>query len=131
VKSLSITGIVIALLLVMLFPACNTERADTHAPIPTSIPTNNGNMLDDIVYTPGGVAYRTPVEQVVETLVNGSDSIEIQYREKITSKPGEVHNNIFYLVDKSPSLAALNLALYFHTTPRYMKLTVGGGVGGA
>ena len=84
----------------------------TPSPVPllmARLPTNSTEAPDDIVPTPGSDAYRANVHEqgvpdkwpsieTVETrLVNGSDAIFVRYRNSITTKAGEIRNNLLYI----------------------------------
>ena len=70
-------------------------------------PTNSAEAPDDIVFTPGGSAYRAnvheqgvpdkwPEVQTVEARLSANTSaIFVAYRDSITTKGGEVRNNLF------------------------------------
>jgi hypothetical protein len=131
-KWLLITGVVLALLLLSFLTACQGEEHtpvptgsspsltiteapdgndDTHTPVPTgSLPEPTGEEApDDIVFTPGGYAYRANVngsgpgellpdiQGVNVTLGSGSDILNINYRNYIETKAGETRNNIIFM----------------------------------
>ncbi len=72
-------------------------------------PANPAEAPDDIVFTPGGSAYRAnvheqgvpdkwpEVETVEKELSANTTAIFVRYREIITTKAGEVRNNLFDL----------------------------------
>jgi hypothetical protein len=141
-KSLHILGVVITLLVVLLMTACQPDAEKSHAVIiPGSLTTSAVQAPDDIVYTPGGVAYRAnviqegvenpwpPVEMAIGTMDYETDIIQVQYRADITSKAGETRNNIIYVSKTDELLQAEKLVLYANTCPAGVELSVGGGAG--
>jgi len=94
-----------------MMTACQSNDSGTRIFIPsrTSTTLNTEEAPDDIVYTPGGSAYRAnvfeqgvqnpwpPIEMTVVQIGSGSKTIDVRYRNHIVTKAGETRNNILYL----------------------------------
>jgi hypothetical protein len=93
-----------------------------------------GQAADDIVFTPGGPAYRAnvhqmgvispwpPVPTTNATLGNPGGQAEIEYRNNIQTDAGQTRNNLFYITlpDVSPtdtSLPPLTISLQAQNLP--------------
>ena len=91
--------------------SCQSQTSNTTStgtsPIPT-VSTIVGQAADDIIFTPGGPAYRANVHEAgpnnpwpeVQTVIvqlSGNDAISLRYRENIETKAGETRNNILGL----------------------------------
>jgi hypothetical protein len=97
--------------------ACQADSGEAHTSIPTSDswPSANGQLPDDVMATPGGVAYRAnvhqqgienpwpPIESETVQLERGSSTIRVQYRKSIETAAGETRNNIIYVAGYNPS----------------------------
>lgn len=71
--------------------------------------TSSTEQPDDVVGTPGGLAYRAnvhqqgvpdrwpPVEMATTTLGSEADPVQIMYRSLIDTKAGQTRNNILYI----------------------------------
>ncbi len=111
---------IVALVSVLTVGGCTGTESTTSTPPPItgaradvalswSPPTNPTESPDDIVFTPGGSAYRAnvheqgvpdkwpPIAQVQATLTGGINAISVQYRAHIATKAGEVRNNLLYI----------------------------------
>jgi len=76
---------------------------------PTTTSSSTSEQPDDVIATPGGLAYRAnitqqgvpnkwpPIQTVDVTLTSGSDSLQLNYRATIETKAGQTRNNIFRL----------------------------------
>ena len=99
---LAIAQIVLAFLISLALVACDAET-----PIPTTnLPqTTAAPAADDIVGTPGGMAYRGNVHQEgvldtfapITTATKELSNITVRYRASIETKAGENRNNIFQI----------------------------------
>lgn len=106
-----------------------------------SLPTNGRQAPDDIVATPGGFAYRAnvyqqgipdkwpPVETLETRLVSGSEAIFVRYRNNITTKPGEIRNNILNVRKENGLFEQQPIKLYTVGAPSGVKLLQAAGVG--
>jgi hypothetical protein len=87
-------------------------------PAPAELPSGTPEAAnDDIVFPPGGFTYRAnvhqqgepdwpPVQQTEITLDALSGTVDIQYRDYIEAKAGEIRNNIIFLNGgKAPELS--------------------------
>ena len=90
-------------------PPSETDETRTYLSIRELPPAMGEEAPDDIVYTPGGDAYRAnvhqqgvenpwpPIETVEAQLGSGSDTIQVRYRNYIVTRAGEIRNNILYV----------------------------------
>ena len=97
-----------------------------------SLPTNPSEAPDDIVVTPGGNAYRAnvhqqgvsdkwpPIETVETRLANGSDAVFVRYRSNITTRAGEVRNNLLYVRREGGTFERETIQLYTVGAPAGM-----------
>ena len=133
------------LLMVFSLPvvsACQTDSGEPRTYIPLKVlqsPTGI-EAPDDIVFTPGGYAYRANVHGAGEedpwpsiqsanvTLDSGSDILNIIYREYIETKAGETRNNIVFIW-KEGGLFNSELEFYSVAVPDEIVLTNSGGGG--
>ena len=103
-KNLFVLGILLSLLVITLLTGCTGDTSQTVSAgdLPSSIVTE---APDDIVFTPGGYAYRANVHQEgepdkwpsIKTIQITLDDINIDYRDSIESKAGEIRNNILFI----------------------------------
>jgi hypothetical protein len=134
-----------AIMLIGLLPfaACQSDGGETHTTLPIEgLPPATGEEApDDIVPTPGGLAYRAnvhhqgvenpwpPIESTEVVLGSSSDTLNISYRDYIETEAGETRNNIIY-IRKEGWLFDSRLRLYSVVVPSGIGLTDGGrGVG--
>ncbi len=119
--------VTIAVLLVLPVLGCSRRTGEPITTVisgtPVAVPLLTGTPLansaeapDDIVNTPGGSAYRANVHQqgvpdkwpevetVEKELSANTTSIFVRYREIITTKAGEVRNNLFDLRAAAPGI---------------------------
>jgi hypothetical protein len=101
------------------------------------LPTNNSEAPDDIVFTPGGSAYRANVHQqgvtdkwpsidTVETrLVSGSDAIFVRYFSNVTTKSGEIRNNLLYVRKEGGHFERETISLYTVGAPSDIQFLQG------
>ena len=122
--------------------ACQPGGDETHTPIPTKdlFPAVGEQAPDDIVPTPGGVAYRAnvhqqgvenpwpPIESVEVELGSGSNAVNVKYRDYIETKAGQTRNNIFY-VRRRGGFWDSRLNLYAVDIPSSIKVFQEGGGG--
>lgn len=135
--------IAIALFFVLLtVTACQTGGGETHTPIPSIFlfPAMGEEAPDDIVFTPGGVAYRANVhQQGVENpwpsikhtevvLGNGSEAVNVTYRDYIETRAGEARNNIIRIF-REGGFWDSKLDLYSDDIPAGIRVTNSGGGG--
>ncbi len=134
--------IVILVIILTALIACQSGSNSEHIPIPfRELPPPTGpEAPDDIVFTPGGSAYRANVHQMGEpdkwpsiqsanvTLGSGSDALNINYRDYIETKTGETRYNIIFIW-KEGGLLDKELELYSIAVPDGIGLTNGGGGG--
>jgi hypothetical protein len=105
------------------------------------VPAPDEEVADDIIPTPGGLAYRAnvhqhgvenpwpPIESTDVVLGGGLDALKVSYRDYIKTEAGETRNNIVR-IRKEGGLFDRNLALYSVNVPTGITLTDGGrGVG--
>lgn len=128
-KSILVLGVVILLSILTLFSACqNDERATIRSgDLPSSIETE---APDDIVFTPGGYAYRAnvngsgPGELIpdIETVNVTLDGININYRDYIETKAGETRNNIIFIW-REEGFHDNELDLYSEDVPDELELS--------
>lgn len=87
----------------LLVTACQTEKAHIAIPTQDLLPLGEEEAPDDIVATPGGIAYRAnvqsngednPLSRVESTEVE-LDGINVRYRDHVASKADATRNNIF------------------------------------
>jgi hypothetical protein len=145
VKMNKLPFIIATIVLIGLLPAtgCQTDggEAYTTLPIERLPPATGEEAPDDIVPTPGGLAYKAnvhhqgvenpwpPIESTEVVLGSGSDALNISYRDYIETEAGETRNNIIH-VWKEGGLFDSRLRLYSVTVPDGIGLTDGGrGVG--
>jgi hypothetical protein len=158
-KKLTILSLVILSFLLPFLPACQsgsqvttllTSPPTTSAtpsspstPIPSGTlpPTSTVQSPDDIVFTPGGVAYRANVHQEgvpdkwpsiplqSNTLGSGSDNLTVTYRPPITTKAGTTRNDIIDVYKTGTFLINNVLELYSVGVQDGIKLYIGSGGG--
>jgi hypothetical protein len=97
-------GVVILLFIVTVLTGCDgdTGQSISAGDLPSSVETE---APDDIVFTPGGYAYRANVHQEgvpdkwpsIETVQVMLDDINIDYRKSIETEAGETRNNILFI----------------------------------
>jgi hypothetical protein len=139
-KKLAILCIIAAVLILPLISACQSGE---RIPIPVGVlpsPTD-AEAPDDIVFTPGGAAYRANVHQggvenpwspipiFSANLTKGSETITVYYRPTIDTRAGELHTDIVIVVRESAFLNGEKLALYAVDVPEGINITRGGGAG--
>jgi hypothetical protein len=137
---------VIFLIALLLFVSCRLPTFPTlttpTTPIPYgSLPSSTSiEASDDIVFTPGGVAYRANVfdgsphswpsiQSENATLGSGSDTLTVTYRPPIETKVGENRNNIIDVYKTDTHLVDNKLELYSVGVPDGIVLINGGGGG--
>ena len=137
--------IIAAIMLIGLLPfaACQSDGGENHTTLPIEgLPPATGEEApDDIVPTPGALAYRAnvhqqgvenpwpPIESTEVVLGSGADALNISYRDYIETLAGETRNNIIH-VWKEGGLFDSRLRLYSVAVPDGIGLTDGGrGVG--
>ena len=108
------------IIVILMASACVTA---TTTPIPTtSVSTVSGEeAADDIIFTPGGLAYRThvhqegvvnpwpPIERSEVILGDNDNVIYLRYREYIETRAGESRNNILLFRIPGGDISSLNL----------------------
>jgi hypothetical protein len=133
--------VALAFALTLGVTSCQSGRDEARSPIPTGdlLPATGEEAPDDIVFTPGGTAYRANVHQVGEenpwppveitmvVLVNGSSEISVWYRDYIETAAGEVRNNILEVWRSEQPLLDSSLNLYSIDVPAGIELTDVGG----
>lgn len=134
-KSILVIGVVILLFVLTLFSACqNDERTTVRSgDLPSSVETE---APDDIVFTPGGDAYRANVHQEgvpdkwpsIQTVYINLDSLNIRYRANIETRAGEIRNNIITVIQEGGFIDN-KLELYSLNVPNGMELTDTRGAG--
>jgi hypothetical protein len=140
-KMSKLAFIIAAIMLIGLLPAtgCQTDGGEAYTTLPIErLPLATGEEApDDIVPTPGGLAYRAnvhhqgvenpwpPIESTEVVLGSGSDALNISYRDYIETEAGETRNNIIH-VWKEGGLFDSRLRLYSVAVPDGMGLTDGG-----
>ena len=141
--------IALAALLVVAASGCSNTPAESTPPPPItgtpsavpvltgSLPTNPSEAPDDIVVTPGGNAYRANVHQqgvpdkwpsieTVETrIVTGSDAVFVRYRSNITTRAGEVRNNLLYVRKDGGTFERETIQLYTVGAPAGLQFLQG------
>ena len=136
---------VIVVVILLTVTACQTGGGQNHTPIPARdlLPAAGEEVPDDIVPTPGGMAYRAnvhhygeenpwpPIESSEVALGSGSKAVYIRYRDYIETKGGEARNNIFNARRES-GFDEGSLNLYATSIPLGVKLaqSVSGGIPG-
>lgn len=115
-RSLS-TGICLILILaIAALAGCDNQSPQEQGPTPSSTVVQTEEAPDDIVYPPGGPAYRANVHQAgvsdrwppiqsKDVTLNGPSGIaQATYRDYIETEAGKIRNNIFsvYLPDAQP-----------------------------
>jgi hypothetical protein len=103
-KKKVLLAVVLSLLAITLLSGCAGDNSQTipAGDLPSSVATE---APDDIVFTPGGYAYRANVHQEgvpdkwppVETVQVTLDDINIDYRDSIETRAGETRNNILFI----------------------------------
>lgn len=85
-------------------PSINTSATPSVIITPSA---SAAEEADDILFTPGGFAYRAnvqqtgvtnpwpPVQEVQATLGSGNDILQVTYRNNIETQAGQTRNNIF------------------------------------
>ena len=110
-KKISSVTILIAVFTVVfpLLSGCIHSSPEKRYYIPLeAAPSQEGEeVADDVIPTPGGIAYRANVHQAGEEnpwpsiesttvqLNSGKSEMTVRYRKKIVTQAGEVRNNIF------------------------------------
>jgi len=140
-KKLVILGIIILAAILPLLAACQADSGEGRTHIPTGeLPDYSASDApDDIVFTPGGYAYRANVHQEGvanpwpdipfenTTLGSGTDVLDLFYRGFIETRAGETRNNIIFC-SKEGGISDSQLTLYAAAVPAGVGLTqVGGG----
>jgi hypothetical protein len=138
-----------AILLISLLPvtACGTDAAENHTPIPTidtDLQKSEQEASDDIIFTPGGSAYRAnvhqqgvenpwpPIETVVTQMESDEDMINVRYRNRIVTEAGQTRNNILYVNKVDGSFAdsgMMIMKVYSTQTPSGLELFQASGGG--
>lgn len=136
----------ILLTLTVVLPGCASENSAQVSSLPASPPTLTPaeEAPDDIVYPPGGPAYRANVHQAgvpdkwpsiqsKDVTLNGSfGTAQVSYRDYIETKAGQTINNIFsaYLPDAQPidGTKAIELSLEAIDAPKGITLSQSGNV---
>jgi hypothetical protein len=126
-------ALIVPLLAVTACPASETHTTIlTEDWLPPAVGV--GEAPDDIVITPGGIAYRANVHHQGEenpwpsikgsnvTLSNWFSEINLNYREHIETGAGETRNNIFR-VSRESGFHEGNLNLYAASIPSGIELT--------
>jgi hypothetical protein len=118
--------------------SCQSGGDGARIPIPTQdlLPAVGEEAPDDIVPTPGGIAYRANVNHQgeenpwppVETVVVEIDDAWLRYRDHIETKAGETRNNIFS-VGQEDGFWEVSLSLYATSIPS--GITLAQSIGGA
>jgi len=135
-KKLACLSIILVLLLSFL-SACG---AGGKAAIPPGTLPVSDNRADDIVFTPGGGAYRAnvyqegttnpwpPVPVAVQDWTKGKDTISVFYRPSIDTKAGESHNDLILTSGEDISgNTTYKLTLYAAGVPQGITITDAGG----
>ena len=120
------------LLLIAIFvvPACSTS-AQTPIPTVAECAKSEAEAADDIVYTPGGPAYRGnfhqegvtnpwPTISANDVFLGDSDNeflFYLLYRDYIETRAGEARNNILYLQTPEKDVIINSIELYTSGTP--------------
>jgi len=134
--------ILITLLLLPLLAACSSGSVEGRTQIPTGeLPDySESDTPDDIVFTPGGYAYRANVHQEGvanpwpdipfenTTLGSGTDVLDLFYRGFIETRAGETRNNIIFC-SREGGISDSQLTLYAVAVPAGVGLTDAGGGG--
>ncbi len=144
-KKLIYVFLAIILIGLLHVTACQkSEQANrTYLPL-TTLPAEEAQQAaDDIVFTPGGDAYRAnvhqqgvanpwpPVEMTTIHLGSASDSIQVLYRDHIVTGAGETRNNILY-INRGKGFSdggVSSIRLYSEGTPNGISLSQAGGGG--
>ncbi|MFA5309553.1 MAG: hypothetical protein WC370_08750 [Dehalococcoidales bacterium] len=127
--------IILAALLLILLSACGSAGHGT--PIPAgSLPASTVEAADDIVFTPGGGAYRAnvlgaggenpwPLVPVAVTYwTQDQDTISVLYRPDMDAKAGESHTDIILVSGENKSdLSTHQLKLYADSVPAGITIT--------
>ncbi|MGD9142293.1 MAG: hypothetical protein PVG61_00440 [Dehalococcoidia bacterium] len=142
--------IITTILSISLLPvaACGTDAAENYTPIPT-IDTDSQQSeqeaSDDVIFTPGGSAYRAnvhqqgvenpwpPIKTVVTQMESDEDMINVRYRNRIVTEAGQTRNNILYMNKVDGSFAdsgMMSMKLYSPEITSGLDLfqTSGGGL---
>jgi hypothetical protein len=131
----------LVLVLLLAVTACPSDKA--HIPIPTPeltpppVAEETEEVNDDIVGTPGGIAYRAnvhsienmgkeypgpPIKNTSTTLSHWFSEINVTYRHPIETRAGETRNSIFR-VSREDGFHGGQLSLYATTIPTGITLT--------
>ena len=135
---MSLRSCVIALVVVILLgvASCCSDGDETRSAIQTqdSLPATGEEAPDDIMFTPGGVAYRAnvhetgqenpwpPIETTEVVLGSGSSEINVGYRDYIETVAGQIRNNILNVTRPGQLLIDCNLSLYSIDAPAGIEL---------
>jgi hypothetical protein len=134
-KKIFVPSVVILLLAVTFFAGCDANAVKT---VPAGdLPSSTEiEAPDDIVFTPGGYAYRANVHQEgvpdkwpsIETVQITLDDVNIDYRNNIETKAGETRNNILFIWREN-SFQDSELEVYSEDIPDKFGITqiYGGG----
>lgn len=119
-RKFTFLSVIILTLFISVLPACGNKTV-----IPTgSMPPPTIEASDDIVFTPGGYAYRTNVHEqgVVNPWLSvhidnvALDGLSIYYRAAIETKAGETRSNIIEIYDED-GIFDTELTLYSLDVP--------------
>jgi hypothetical protein len=124
-------------------PATQTSPPFSGTPIPSREPPASTGVPapDDVVFTPGGVAYRANVHQQGEpdkwpsiqsdsaTLGSGADILTVTYRPPIDTKAGTTRNDIIDVYKQDTHLLNNKLELFSGSLPDVIDVFIGGGGG--
>jgi hypothetical protein len=130
VKKLMVLGAIVFIILLAV-SGCQSSADGTPSSAPSTsspVPTQTAEAPDDIVYTPGGPAYRAnvqqegvtnpwpPVQTTTVTLNSSANPAQITYRDNIETAGGQTRHNLFYIVlpnvkPDDTSLPALSVTL--------------------
>jgi hypothetical protein len=127
-------GIIVAVALffgLLAVASCQSGGGEVHILIPTQdlLPAVGEEAPDDIVPTPGGIAYRANVNEFgtenpwssIETVVVELDNAWLRYRNHIETEAGETRNNIFS-VGQEDGFWKGSLNLYATSIPSGIEL---------
>jgi hypothetical protein len=123
----------LSIIVLLLMPACSPGTENNLNLTPTTpVSATAEEAPDDIVYTPGGYAYRAnfhqegvenpwpSIESIKITLDDNDPASYLYYRSYIETKAGETRNNIFRVT--TPEWDIQSLELYIGDVPTGIEI---------